>query len=143
MSLALTLLSSCSSEKTKTETSNEVSRLAGPWVLSARVVDGQETPAAERSLKLVLNADGTFVGQFRGDEQQPWIKAGQGAFTYSPPLVQFYWDRGSVVTLLMLEEQPDRLVMHHGRNLVPLKDQEPIEVYVKGEAKKGPTRSGS
>ncbi len=91
-------------------------------------------------MKLVLNSDGAFIANYRGEINQEWILAGQGAFSYDPPTLNLYWDTGRVINLLVDESQPDRLVLHHGKNIAPLKDQEPDEVFVRFKGEKGPTR---
>lgn len=137
------VLVSCADQTPTVQTSDEALQLAGSWVLKARISNGKETPAKQRILQLVLKPDGTFTAYFRGDEHQDWIKAGQGGFSYAPPLLTFFWENGTAVRLLVTELQPDRIKIHHGRNLVPLKDQEPEEIFVRKKLDKGPTRKAS
>lgn len=108
--------------------------------MTARIVDGLEVPVGERVMKLTLHPDGTFLANYRGDITQDWILAGQGAYSYEAPMLNLYWDSGRVINLLVDESQPDRLVLHHGRNVAPLKDQEPDEVFSRHKGEKGPTR---
>jgi hypothetical protein len=108
-------------------------------MLKSRIVDGDERPVDERFLRLVLRNDGTFQAQYRGSPGQNWIRAGAGAFSYRAPLLTFFWDSGQVVKLLVIEQQPDQLRVHHGLNMVPLKDQPPDEVFVRTKPAKGPT----
>jgi hypothetical protein len=94
-------------------------------------------------MRLVLNPDGTFVTNYRGDESQGWIRSGQGGFSYEPPYLNLFWENGASVTLLVTELEPDRILVHHGRNHVPLKDQEPQEIFVRQKMERGPTRISS
>ncbi|MCA1959837.1 MAG: hypothetical protein LDL33_03495 [Desulfomonile sp.] len=116
---------------------------AGIWSLQARVVDGKEVPVQERFIKLVLNQDGTFRALYRGEKTQKWIVAGQGGYSFTPPSLVLYWDSGQVLSLLVVRAEPNRLQLHHGSALVPLKDQEPDDVFVRDTAPKGPTRTPS
>lgn len=131
---------SCGTPSTTEQKTDESGRLAGTWTLTSRIKDGVSGPVTERFLRLVLKDNGTFHADYKGEESQRWIRAGQGGFSYSPPLLQFYWDNGQVVTLLVVEFEPGKLVVHHGRNMVPLKDQEPEEIFVGETPQKGPTR---
>ncbi len=112
--------------------------------MQSRVVDGKETPATERQMKIVVGDQGTFLFQYRGDDKQKWINAGEGGVSYIPPSLKFFWDTGQTQTLLVVKEQSDRIRLHHGQNLAPLKDQEPDEIFVREKAAgKGPTRRAS
>ncbi|MBI4963846.1 MAG: hypothetical protein HY913_11270 [Desulfomonile tiedjei] len=108
-----------------------------------RLVEDREEPVDQRFLRLHLKEGGTFRADFRGEENQKWIRAGEGGFSYDPPLLTLFWDSGQVNSLLVREVQPEQLVIHHGRNLAPLKDQEPDEVFVRQKDAKGPTRGPS
>lgn len=142
--LVLTLLlGACTSESSKVDKRRENGRLAGTWVLKARVTDGKESPATERFIKLYLQADGTFSADFKGESQQPWIRAGQGGFSYNPPVLSLFWDNGASVAFLVTETDGDRIMLHRGRNLAPLKQQEPDEVFVRHRIEKGPTKKPS
>lgn len=135
------LLFSCGGPATTVQKNDESSKLAGTWTLKTRIKDGVSSPVTERFMRLVLKENGTFHADYKGEESQRWIRAGQGGFSYSPPMLQFYWDNGPVVTLIVVEADQGKLLVHHGRNMVPLKDQEPDEVFVGETApKRGPTR---
>ena len=133
------LIVGCGSDTPGLGDQNEGKVLAGTWILKSRVIDGQERPVDERLMMLVLRSDGTFQARYRGNDSQNWIKAGAGAFSYRPPLLKFFWDSGQVMRLLVTEKEPDQLRLHHGMNMVPLKDQPPDEVFVRTKPAKGPT----
>lgn len=138
------VLVSCGSGPRLTNERDKARTLAGTWVLQSRVVDGKETPATERQMKIVVGDQGTFLFQYRGDDKQKWINAGEGGVSYIPPSLKFFWDTGQTQTLLVVKEQSDRIRLHHGQNLAPLKDQEPDEIFVREKAAgKGPTRRAS
>ncbi len=137
------LAAGCGEKAVPVEKNENISRLVGAWVLKARIVDGNETPATERQMKLVLKGDQTFLAKFRGDESQTWINAGQGSFSYDPPLLTLYWNSGPQLTLLATETDSGELIIHHGRNLVPLQNQEPTERFVREKSQTGPTRQPS
>jgi len=141
--LTLLALSCCTEKTTKIEKSDKASQVAGIWTMKSRVLEDREQPVVQRFLKLHLKEDGTFRADYRGEENQKWIQAGRGGFSYEPPLLTLYWDSGQVITLLVREVQPEQLVIHHGRNLAPLKDQEPDEVFGRQKETKGPTRGAS
>ncbi|MDQ7781258.1 MAG: hypothetical protein RDU20_00170 [Desulfomonilaceae bacterium] len=143
VALALLLCGGCSTESPRLDVRGDNGRVAGTWMLEARVVDGNVSPANERFIKLRLSPDGTFSADFRGEPQQPWIRAGQGAFLYDPPLLSLFWDGGASVTFLVTESEPDRMKLHRGRNLVPLKEQEPDEIFVRHRIEQGPTKKPS
>lgn len=134
------LVLSCQTSTSTEQKKDESGRLAGTWTLQSRIKDGVSTPVNQRFMRLVLKDNATFHADYRGEESQRWIRAGQGGFSYNPPLLQFHWDNGQVVTLVVIEAEPQKLVVHHGRNLVPLKDQEPDEIFVSEPPEKGPTR---
>ncbi|MGO9569070.1 MAG: lipocalin family protein [Desulfomonilaceae bacterium] len=117
--------------------------MTGTWVLTSRVVEGQDLPVTSRLMKLVFNNNGTFRAIYRGDEGQTWIGAGAGGFSYAPPLLTLFWDSGPVVTIVVEEKDPERLLFHHSRSFVPLKNQEPDELFVRQKVEKGPTRQPS
>ncbi len=91
-------------------------------------------------MRLALNTDGTFRADYRGDTTEKWITAGAGAFSYNSPLLTMYWESGATSVLLVRDAEPDRMVLHHGRNMVPLAEQDPDEVFVRINPEKGPTR---
>jgi hypothetical protein len=111
--------------------------------MKSRLVEDRADPVTQRLLRLHLKEDGTFRADYRGEESQEWIQPGGGGFSYEPPLLTLYWDSGQVITLLVRDAQPEQLVIHHGRNLAPLKDQEPDEVFIRQKETKGPTRGPS
>lgn len=114
-----------------TDPSPETKSFAGTWVLKARVEKGKEEPAATRQMVLDLSRDGTFEARYRGNPDQEWIKAGSGAYTYLDRMLTFYWDSGGQMTMMVVQRDNGRMVLHQGRSLVPLRDQEPQEIYVK------------
>jgi hypothetical protein len=135
------LLVSCGSQTSTSDTkSDEKSVLPGKWSLQARLVDGIETPANNRILEITFTKEGTFRANFRGDESQKWIRAGLGRYAYAPPLLTLYWETGPSVTLLVQELSPDRIRLHHGRVTIPMKDQEPDEIFVRRQVEKGPSK---
>ena len=141
--LGALVVASCSRSHTGAEKSADASRLTGTWLLTARIVGNQDVPVTNRLMKLVFNSNGTFRAVYRGDETQKWIGAGSGGFSYARPLLTLFWDSGPVVTILVEEADPDRLLFHHGRSLVPLQNQEPDEIFVRQKIEKGPTRQPS
>jgi len=94
-------------------------------------------------MRLVFTPHGTFKAHYRGDASQRWIRAGQGGFAYSSPNLTLFWENGTTANLLVTEQTADRMKVHHGRNLVPLKDQDPDEMFVKQSFEKGPTQGAS
>jgi len=142
VSLAL-LAVSCGKQAATPEKKEQTARISGSWVLQARITEGAQSPANERIMRISLNPDGTFITNYKGDESQEWIRSGQGGFSYDPPHLNLYWENGASVTLLVTELEPDRILVHHGRNVVPLKDQEPAEIFVRHKIEKGPTRKPS
>ncbi len=137
--LSVSLLS-CGQEKPTKGADNRTGDLAGTWVLESRIQDEQAAPAGERLRKLVLKQDGTFACLYKGEPDQQWIDAGSGAFSFFPPLLRLYWNNGIMTSLLVVEKAPDRMRLHHGTNLVPLKEQEPDEVFVRRKQESGPKR---
>ena len=133
------LLGSCQERKALRTTTEVPSELLGTWVLAARIVDGQEQPANDRVIKLVFRKDGTFHASFKGEPKQAWIAAGQGAYSYNSPLMSLHWDSGRTVPLLISVLNPDRIRVHHGREMTPMTDQEPDEIFQKAQQEKGPT----
>jgi hypothetical protein len=125
------------------EPSADARLIAGAWVLQGRMSEESETPASERIMRLVFTPRGTFRAHYRGDASQQWIRAGQGGFAYSSPNLTLFWENGATANLLVTEQTPDRMKVHHGRNLVPLKDQDPDEIFVRESLEKGPTRGAS
>lgn|GEM_PF-958241 len=141
MVVATMYLIGCQNEAIVPNNDPNAAKLAGVWVLTARVTDDNEQPADQRLLKLILTDKGTFTAEYRGEKHQKWIRPGRGVFSFSPPLLTLYWDSGAVTTLSVRQLQSDRIILHHGRNLVPLKDQEPDEIYQRQTVAKGPTKS--
>jgi hypothetical protein len=137
------LVISCTSQPKSAEKTDVGSRLAGTWVLASKIVEGQDVPATTRFMKLIFNSNGTFRAIYRGNERQAWIRAGAGGFSYTPPLLTLFWDSGSVVTIVVEEKDLEHLRFHHGRSLIPLKNQEPDEIFVRQKTEKGPTRQPS
>ncbi len=138
--VCLGLFSSCQERKAPRTTTEVPSELLGTWVLAARIVDGQEQPANDRVIKLVFRKDGTFHASFRGEPNQAWVAAGKGAYSYNSPLMSLHWDSGRTVPLLISVLNPDRIRVHHGREMTPMTDQEPDEIFQKAQQEKGPTR---
>jgi hypothetical protein len=138
--LSLLLVSCGSQTPTSEKKSDQRGSLAGKWLLQARLADGVEAPATDRILELTFNKEGTFRANYRGDASQKWVRAGQGRYSYDPPLLTLYWEAGPASTLLVDELNPDRIRVHHGRTTVPLKDQEPDEIFVRRTVEKGPTK---
>ena len=139
--LSLTLLASCSDQGKIPQKSESAARLSGIWDLKSRITDENEAPVTQRFIRLALKNDGTFRADYRGEANQKWVKAGQGAFSYSPPILTMHWESGAVSALLVRDSQPDRMVLHHGRNMTPLAEQDPDEVFVRINPEKGPTRN--
>jgi hypothetical protein len=131
VALSALLMASCSRESSTVKPDDKIRLLVGTWILKSRIVEGSEVPAQERLMKITLNEDGTFRYLYRGDQSQPWILAGQGAFSFNPPDLRFYWDDGPMENLLVVEREPDRIRVHHGFNLVPLKNEDPDEVFAR------------
>jgi hypothetical protein len=134
---------SCSSQQKSAEKTGDAARLTGTWVLTSKVVEGRDVPVTSRLMKLVFNNNGTFRAIYKGEEAQAWIGAGSGGFSYTPPLLTLFWDSGATVTVVVEERDVERLLFHHGRNLAPLNNQEPDEVFVRQKIEKGPTRQPS
>lgn len=141
--ISLVCFSACQEHGPQTKTKEAPPELLGTWVLTNRIIDGQETPAQERLIKLTFKKDGTFQASYKGELRQTWIAAGQGAFLYNPIMLSLYWDSGRVVPLLIGELTSERFRVHHGRNTVPLKDQEPDEIFQKSPQEKGPTKGSA
>ena len=127
--LAALVLISCARDAQVTNPQDQAGLLSGIWILGSRIESGKEVPVVERFMKLVLRDDGTYRAEYRGDASQQWIVAGSGVFSFLPPVVQFFWDSGDVTSFLVLERDSNRLQLHHGATLAPLKEQEPDEVY--------------
>ena len=123
--LLVVLSISCDRQTGSVQKNENNSRLAGTWIIQSRIIDDVESPVDERFVRFVFDANGLFQSTYRGERTQEWIQAGDGAFSYDPPLLTLYWDSGATARLLVVESGPDRLVFHHGRNLVPLNNQEP------------------
>ena len=141
--LVTILLISCDRQMGSVPKNESNSQLAGTWLIQSRIIDGADSPTDERFIGFVFDADGLFYSKYRGEKNQEWIQAGNGAFSYHPPLLTLYWDSGATATLLVVESGPERLVFHHGRNLAPLINQEPDEVFARQKMEKGPVRKPS
>jgi hypothetical protein len=142
--LLLLVAAGCDNKTASTQRTDNAPALSGTWILKSKIApDGIESPVSQRFMKLTFHADGSFQAFYRGEEPQSWIRAGQGGFSYYPPHLNLYWESGPIHTLVVREFQPERLLIHHGRNMIPLKDQEPDEVFVKQKTEKGPTRGQS
>jgi hypothetical protein len=141
--IAAILVSSCTTEPAKVQKSDESAKIAGTWVMKSRTIDDRDEPVSQRLIKLHLRENGTFRAEYSGDESQQWITAGRGGFSYEAPFLTLFWDSGQVITLLVREATADKLLVHHGRNLAPLKEQEPDETFQRQKETKGPTRQPS
>jgi hypothetical protein len=137
-------LCSCGEKAPTIEKSKDSGQLAGTWVLKSRVTEGegQGAQGLERQMKLVFTDDQLFRAEFRENSSQKWIRAGQGSFSYKPPLLTMYWESGTINPLLIVEEDPNTIVLHHCRTMIPVKDQEPSEIFVRQKSS-GPTRKAS
>ncbi len=136
-------LLSCQDNKSTQKMKEPPDELIGTWVLSDRIIDGQSSPTQNGIIKLSFRKTGKFQASFQGEPNQKWVEAGQGVFSYDPPLLTLYWDSGRVVPLLLSNLSSDSLHFHHGRTMIPLKDQEADEVFRKVKPEKGPTRGTS
>ncbi|MEW6348338.1 MAG: hypothetical protein AB1646_04710 [Thermodesulfobacteriota bacterium] len=132
MMIAL-LVGGCSKGPSPIIPSHEQAKLLeGTWTIKSRIgADGVEQPADDRQMRLTFTGTGLFKAQFRGDSGQQWISPGQGAFSYDPPWVTLYWDKGRITAITVLDKSPGTMKIRHGRNLVPGAGGEPDEVYVK------------
>jgi hypothetical protein len=137
------LLPSCDHQSGTTQKNQNNSRLAGTWIIQSRIIDGVASPANERLVEFTFDSDGLFKSKYRGEKDQDRIRAGEGAFSYQPPILTLYWDSGATATLLVFETAQEELVFHQGRNLAPLMNQEPDEVLVRQKTGKGPVRKPS
>lgn len=132
------LVVSCARERpAEPKDTSATESLAGTWLLTSRLTDEGEKPAENRLVKLALDKNGTFRFLFQGDKTQPWIAPGEGAFSYTPPTLTFYWDNGSRVSFLVVEKSDERMRLHRGFNLVPMRGADPDEVYMKTPATDG------
>ncbi len=129
VALAALFLFACARDVQITSPNDQARLLAGTWILEAKIGDGKEAPVSERFMRLVLHDEGTYRADYRGDPTQQWIVAGRGVFSFVPPVLTFFWDSGNVSSFLVLDRESNRLHLHHGVNLAPLKDQSPDEVY--------------
>lgn len=141
--ISLACFSACQEHRAQTKTKEAPPELLGTWVLTNRIIDGQDTPVQERLIKLTFKKEGVFQASYKGEPRQAWISAGRGAFVCNPPMLSLFWDSGRVVPLLIGELTSERLRVHHGRNTVPIKDQEPDEIFQKAPQEKGPTKGGA
>jgi hypothetical protein len=135
-------LTACGDKAPTIKKSENSSRLAGSWVLKAKLDEsGHEVPAVERQMKLVLSEDQLFQAEFRASNSEKWIRGGQGSFSYDPPLLTLYWEAGSTNPLLVREKDQNTIELHHCRTMIPVINQEPSEIFVR--QKGGPTRGAS
>ena len=84
-----TLTVSCTSQPKSAEKSGDASRLTGTWVLTSKVVDGQDIPVTSRLMKLVFNNNGTFRAIYRGDEGQGLDRGRNRRLLVHPPSSNF------------------------------------------------------
>jgi hypothetical protein len=142
--LGCLVISSCGPDADVGRPPAKPDELAGAWILESRLSDGLTVPARERQMKLVLTDEGTFKASFRWDDSQEWTTAGEGAFAYIPPHLEFHWDSGPTTVFLVVEKSPDRLRLHQGRSLAPMRDDEPDQIFVKqGAASEKPAPASS
>ncbi len=138
--LCILLLSCGNQTSTSEKKSDQKGALAGKWLLQARFVNGVEVPVHDRIFELTFDKEGTFQAYYQGDASQKWVRAGQGRYSYAPPLLTLYWESRTTSTLLVDELNPDRMRLHRGRTTVPMKDQEPDEIFTRWKVEKGPTK---
>ncbi len=141
--LALALLVGCGAEETVQQDNDRARLLAGDWILRNRIVDNKTAPVTQRHMRLLLKPGATFTIQVKGDAGRPWITAASGGFSYLPPHLTLFRDYGPVVRLTVVQAEKNRLHIHHGRNLVPLADQEPDEIFHREDSAKKKTKSAS
>ncbi|MGO9117557.1 MAG: hypothetical protein ACLQPD_08090 [Desulfomonilaceae bacterium] len=141
--LLVVLCISCDRQTGSVQKNENNSRLAGTWIIQSRIIDEVESRVDERFVGFVFDANGLFRSTYRGERTQEWIRAGDGAFSYDPPLLTLLWDSGATARLLVVESGPERLIFHHGRNLAPLNKQEPDEVFSRQKTEKGPVKKPS
>ncbi len=134
---------SCDRQTGSIQKNENNSQLLGTWTIQSRIVDDRESAVDQRFIRFIFDSDGLFRSEYRGEANQGWIRAGEGAFSYDPPFLTLYWDSGATAPLLIHTSGPERLVFHHGRNLTPLKDQEPDEVFAREKTEKGPVKKPS
>jgi hypothetical protein len=120
----------CSKDTSAPSRINKASQLAGTWKLESRIIEDHVVPAQNRQLRLQFNKDSTFEAFYRPTSQQQWVKAGSGALLYDPPNLVMFWDDGRETQLVVLEHDNKKLKIHHGRNLAPLEDQRPQELFL-------------
>lgn len=129
--LTCLIMTACGKNSTTSEEApNQAEKLAGVWKLKSRIIEGHVTPADIRQLRFEFKENATFEAFYRYDDSMEWTKAGQGALMYEPPVLVMYWEDGREVRLIVLERTDKILRVHHGRNLVPLEDQIPQELFV-------------
>jgi hypothetical protein len=141
--LLVVLSVSCDRQTGSVQNNENNSRLAGTWIVESRIIDEVESPVNERFVRFLFDTNGLFRSTYRGERTQEWIQAGDGAFSYDPPLLTLHWDSGATARLLVVESGPERLIFHHGRNLAPLNKQEPDEVFSRQRTEKGPAKKPS
>ncbi len=130
--IVIALLVGCFKESPTIPSNEQAKLLEGTWAIKSRVTaEGVEQLAPDRQMKLTLTGTGLFKAQYRGDSGQQWIALGQGAFSYDPPWVTFYWDSGRITAITVLDKGSDTMKIRHGRNLAPVEGGEPDEIYAK------------
>lgn len=140
--ICLALFVSCQEQKVQRSIESHP-ELIGTWVLTDRIIDGIKQLAQDRIVKLVFKSDGTFATSYRGDNRQQWVHAGRGAYLYDSPYLSLHWDSGRVVPLLLSDLNSESFKAHHGREMAPLKEQEPDEIFKKVKKEMSPTQNGS
>ena len=65
---------------------------------------------------------------------------GPGSLLLQLSIDVFTLGLGKTVPLLISVLNPDRIRVHHGREMTPMLDQEPDEIFQKAQQEKGPTR---
>jgi hypothetical protein len=124
------LLIGCSNQDTASKESGS-SNLVGVWQLKARIIDEKEIPAEDRIMKIIFEPNNFFKAMYKGTKDQDWIKAGQGGYVYKAPYLSLHWENGRLLSLYIKELASNRMLIHHGKSLAPMKDQEPDEVFEK------------
>ncbi len=139
--LPLTVIVLCGGCKEKAgapDSSLNSPNLTGTWMLQSRIIEGVTVPAKDKIIRLQLDPGGKFQAFYKGEESQDWIRAGQGGFSYAPPKLTLHWESGQALSLLVQDKDPEHIFVHHGRNMVPLNNQEPDEIFVKQATNKAP-----
>jgi hypothetical protein len=135
--LTVCFIGGCSKDSISRRTENKAQELAGTWKLKSRIIEEHVVPAEKRQLLFEFNKDSTFKTFYRPESGEKWVKAGEGALLYEPPNLVMYWDDGRETHLIVLERNEKLLKVHHGRNLAPLEDQRPQELFVSEDRPNG------